>query len=656
VVAIFLAVAMAATGRAAETLSLDRAAIVTDFDGSSFVQYGVEDLAGYLKESSGNDVPIVASLDGESPVLILVGKTAVRRFFPNAVDNSKLGKEGYVLKSAVKNGKPCVIVAGGTPRGTKLALAALMKAIRVQEKTPFVPATLDVVGKLAFANRGMHLNGWPLAYPYTFRSWREADWRRYLDILAYQGVNVFYLWPFIEIMPTPLSPEDQAYLEECRRVVDYAQQKHGMEVWIMQCTNRVANDRCGATDPRQRPYWRPAQEDLNPANPKHFKAIVESREAMYRIINNADGVCNIDSDPGFCADGTRADYVKVLQACRAMLDRYNIHGKQAKLINWMLWGWGRKEKMQTAGLPDHQRLALQAIKQGLPEPLWLISGQFPEYLPMCRDAGMISKTLYLPYGIIEREPAYPCINVQIGDVRNTFRGPDAQFPGLAGVMGNVQTPLLQFPNLFYFTALMCDSSYLDRSEKDVLLELADHLYPAHRELLADCYGAMNGRNADQIDALAGRLDAAVRSDRLGRSGVFARKLFPDRAIVAKSVVLQLRLHAAQERLLADIATTTPRAECEKRLSEYFDAYLAWDYAHGWHKLWGWREWPLGTFPSDPRFAAACKKLRKSLGDDAGIAASFDRIAITLSARHDAQIVQQGCIAPLKKAVLDAAKQ
>ena len=98
-------------------------------------------------------------------------------------------------------------------------------------------------------------------------------------------------------------------------------------------------------------------------------------------------MCNIDSDPGFCAEGTFDDYNKVLQGCRTLLDRHNLNGKKAKLINWMLWGWGRKEKIQRKGLVEHQRLALQSLKRGAPELLWLISGQFPEYLPMCRDEG-----------------------------------------------------------------------------------------------------------------------------------------------------------------------------------------------------------------------------------------------------------------------------
>ena len=641
--------------QAADRVPLSNGQIVVDVSQPSYVQYGVEDLAGYLKELTGNEIPVIAAAKDTKTVQILVGAEAVEQVFPKMISDAKPAEEAYLLKVATKDGATYIIAAGSAPQGTKLALNALTKKIQIEGKTAFVPTSLNVLGKPSYSKRAMHLNGWPLNAPYSFRGWSEKEWQRYLDILSYQGVNLFYLWPFIEIMPVPLSPEDQAYLEECRRVVDYAQKKHGMEVWIMQCTNRVAKDRCGVADPRLRPYWRPTQEDLNPGNPEHFKAIVESREAMYRIINNADGVCNIDSDPGFYADSPHSDYVKVLQACRGLLDRHNMHGKQAKLVHWMLWGWGRKEKTQIQGLADHQRLTLQAVKQGLPEPLWLISGQFPEYLPMCRDEGLIAKTLYLPYGVIEREPAYPGTNVQIDDIRNTFRSPDARFPGLAGVMGNVQTPLLQFPNLFYFTSAMCDADYLNRSEKDVMLELAGHLYPAHRSLLADCYLAMKELDAAKIEALADRLDGAIRGDKLGQPGVFGRKLFPDCRIVAQSVVLQLRLRAAQERLMTGISLATSRAECENLLSRFLDAYLAWDNAHGWHRLWGWQAYELPTLTTDPRFAATCRKLRQTLGNKSEVEAAFNQVAKTISAKYEAEMVQQGCVAPFKKAVLAASQ-
>lgn len=628
--------------QANDRVPLGRIEIVVDPSEPSFVQYGVEELAAYLKELTGVQSPVRGAVSDH----ILVGSKAVGIAFPQALSEAKIEGEGYLLKLAAKDNANYVIASGVSPHGTKAAISALLKTIRCEGKKISLPSQLNTVGKPAYAKRGIHLNGWPLAYPYTFRSWTEQDWHRYLDILACQNVNVFYLWPFIEIMPVPFSPEDQAYLEECRRVVDYAQKKHGMEVWIMQCTNRVAKDRCGVADPRLRPYWRPVQEDLNPGVAADYQAIMTSRAAMYRIINNADGVCNIDSDPGFCPGSPVSDYVKVLQGCRTLLDRYNLHGKDTKLIHWMLWGWGRKG-IQADGLADHQRATLPAVKQGLPEPLWLISGQFPEFLPICRDNGLIAKTLYMPYGVIEGEPAYPGTNVQIDMIRGTFQGPDAKFPGLAGVMGNIQTPLLQFPNMFYFTSAMYDSTYLGRSEKEVLLEVAEHLYPEHKQLVADSYLALKDTDPAKIANLANQLDQLVRTSAFGRLGVFGRKLFPKSNVAAESLVLQLRLRAANLKLLAGLTPTASKAECERLLCQCLDAYVAWDKANGWHKLWGWNQWQLAGVPS----GAIAQQLRKNLGGDSEVNAFFAEISPKLAAKHGEEIAQQGCVLPLKSAVL-----
>src|SRR5947208_3181273 len=202
----------------------------------------------------------------------------------------------------------------------------------------------------------------------------------------------------MEIMPVPLSPEDRAYLEECRRVVNYAQQKHGMEVWIMQCTNRVAKDDCGMKDPRLRPYWRPSQQDLNPGNPDHFKAIMASREALYRILNNVDGVCNIDSDPGEYPGSPLSDYAKALNECRRLLDQHNVHGKQTKLINWMWTGWGVSPKNIFDA--DLQIRTIRTLKENLAEP-WLLIAGTARFLPLCREEQVLGKTIYLPYGAVE---------------------------------------------------------------------------------------------------------------------------------------------------------------------------------------------------------------------------------------------------------------
>jgi hypothetical protein len=643
--AILSAIAAAPSG-AAEKIMLDRAAIVIDFDRPSFVQYGVEDLAGYLEELTGNKVPVMAAADGGKGVNIVVGPKMAAQIVPQALPRETLGDEAYVLRAASKDGAEYILAAGGTPRGTKIAMAALMKRIRVAGKSAFVAAPLDVRGKPSFAKRGMHFNGWAFNAPYSFRNWREKDWQRYLDILSYQGINLFYLWPFIEIMPVPLSKEDRAYLEECRRVVDYAQKKHGMEVWVMQCTNRVAKDRCGVADPRLRPYWRPSQEDLNPGDPQAYRAIMESREAMYRILDNADGVCNIDSDPGAYDGSPLSDYLKVLKGCRELLDQHNIHGKETKLINWMWTGWG----LPAGRFFDrkHQLLAIRGLRETLPEPWGLVSGQF-QFLPICREEKVLAKTVMLPYGVIEGEPSYPATNVAIEGIRRAFDGEIIKYPELAGVMGNVQTPLLQFPHVFYFTSALGDLDYRKRSEKETLRDLSEYLYPERKELIADCYLALKEKDSAKVAAIASQLDALIGQDMLGRPGLFGRKLFPDSRIVAQTLAMQLNFRAARQRLVAIGSKSPDKVSCVKLLQDYFDAYLAWDTAHGWHALWGWNEWILGN-GLDGGLQAAAREMGRILGSEAAVERCFAQIEKALTVKYGETPVKIGCIAPLKPLV------
>ena len=636
--------------RAGERITLNGACIVTSANQPSFVRYAIEDLAAYIKECTGNAIPIVTIPTDKGGIKIVVGAETVQQVLPDQSLPKELGEEGYVLKAVPNNGGICIVATGNTPRGTKLALAVLMKAIAVDGRTAFIPASLNLSGKPAFAKRGMHFNGWAINYPYSFRAWTEKDWQRYLDILSYQGVNLFYFWPFMECMPVPLSAEDQEYLEECRRVVDYAHNKHGMEVWIMQCTNRVAKDRCGVADPRLRPYWRASQQDLNPGNPEDFKTIMASREAMYKIINNVDGVCNIDSDPGNSTpNNTLQDYVNVLCGCREILDRCNIHGKKTKLIHWMWFGWARPENVSYA---EHQIPTVQAVKKGLAEPWKLICGRY-EFLSVCRQEGVLGKAVFLPYGEIEGEPAYPHTNVQTDRIRIAFNDTIIKNPELGGVMGNVQTPLLQFPHVYFYTSILLDLDCRKRTEKEVLLEVSKHLYPDHGQLLADCYLALKESDTDEAEDLANSLDRLVREGKLGRLGTFGRKLFPEHSIVARSLVLQLKLRAAKERLTSCLAPTITQEKCEELLYNFCAAYLAWEAEHGWHKrkVENWREWPFGASPWDKSnimsLYPAANNIRNVLGSDSEIDACLNRVAERLSADNEPDAVKDGCITPLK---------
>lgn len=635
---------------ASDELTLDGCTIVTDPDLPEFVRYTVEDLRSYLQEITGAAPRVVTSWDDVADRAIVVGPQAAQRLLGPQPQAAQQSPDAYVLKSVARDGKHYLVAAGTGAPGTKYAVARLMKLIRARGNSAQVDGPIDIAARPSFARRGMHFNGWAFGYPYTFRGWREEDWQRYLDILSYQGVNLFYLWPFMEIMPVPLSASDQAYLEECRRVVDYAQQKHGMEVWIMQCTNRVASDRCGVDDPRQRPYWRRSQEDLNPGNPEHFAAIMASREALYRIVDNVDGVCNIDSDPGAFAGSPISDYLKVLRGCRDLLDVHNVHGKQTKLVNWMWYGWGVPARPFD---PAVQKRTLEGLQRELREPWWLICGTFP-YLSLCRDMGVLEKTVLLPYGVIELEPCYPTTNVQVDAVRKTFEDEVVKYPELAGVMGNVQTPLLQFPHVYFYTSTIWDLDYRGKSEKEVLTELGAMLYPEQSELVADCYLALKSAEPERAKALADQLDTLVHQNKLGRPGVFGRKLFPNYDIVARSLVLQLKLHAACESLLRLSTERVDGSQCASRLSAYADAYLAWDTAHGWHALWGWGAWPLGNLPADPRFGHMAAGVAATLGDAEAIEGCFAQVTKSLAGKYDERAIADGCVAPLKNPILAGA--
>lgn len=640
-----LVILSAAVGASADTrVLLSNPSITVDPDQSSFVCYAVEELTGYLKDLTSKAVPIGESTGSIAATTIVVGPNNAERVLGAPLDASDLGEEGYILKTTEKSGQRVIIAAGAMPRGTMAAVYALMRSIRVDEQTPYLPEPLDVRTMPAFATRGLHFNGWPFNYPHSFRRWTERDWQNYLDVLASQGVNLFYFWPFMEIMPVPLSPEDKAYLAECRRIIDYAQTRHGMEVWIMQCTNRVAKDNCGVADPKARPYWRPSQQDLKPSDPKDFAAILASREVLYRALDNTDGVCNIDSDPGFCDECPIDDYVKVLKACRSLLDQYNQHGKQAKLMAWMWMGWGRNFKTMF-NLADQERTIL-ALNEALGDAWDAVPGTF-DYLALCRKHNLLSRSSLLPYGLIESEPSYPMTNVGSVNIRKVMNEDFTRNLDMPGAIGNVQTPLLQLPHIHYFMNCLWNLDYRQTPEKDSLLELGRLLYPDHAQLIADCYLALKSREASEITPLADKLDDITRTNRLGRLGVIGRKLFPDHRVVAQAIVLQLRLRAGQERLFSALTPETSRAECTAMLLSCLDAYLAWDQVHGWHDFWGWTNMPLVPISTERRYPAMTLRLAKCLRDPADLDACLAVLEKSLSARYPATIVERGCIAPLR---------
>ena len=219
-----------AAAQTSQRISLDDAVVLVDGSEPSYVQYAAKDLASYLSEITGKTAAVSNSVSAgrKAKAVIAVGAKMASAM---GADLGTAGpdQDSSVIRRISRSGADVVVVAGSDPHGTNTGVATLMQMIRADGKSAYLEGPLDLRNKPSFAVRGIHLNGWPLNYPYAFRSWKEADWKKFIDIAWAQRINLFYLWPFMEILPVPLSSEDEAYLQEVRRVVDYAKNaaRHG---------------------------------------------------------------------------------------------------------------------------------------------------------------------------------------------------------------------------------------------------------------------------------------------------------------------------------------------------------------------------------------------------------------------------------------------
>jgi hypothetical protein len=667
VICLVLLSASVVKGYASDRISLAHAAIAVSPQEPSYIRRAAQDLQAYLTAASGNQVPVLTTgtLPG-APTVIIVGKEMA------ASQHVKLGSSAgqTTLSASTHAGQTVIVVAGLDPHDTNMGLATFLQMIKVDGKLPYVDAPLDQHIVPNFAVRGIHLNGWPLAYPYAFRSWKEADWKRFIDIAWSERINLFYLWPFMEIIPTPLSAEDSAYLQEVHRVIEYAQQERGMTVWIMQSANRIALTDCGVKDPRSRAYWiNGCQKDMNPADDLQFARIQKAFDAFYQIVNNADGYVFIDSDPGGWPQSPISDQLKIFMAARKILDRYSTKGSQAELIDWMHVGWGRHKLFTSTDSvlgsydfsePDESDNAfmtrtMRNFKDHLPEPWQLIAGQ-PPYLDPVKQESLLGKTVYLPYGAIEDEPAFPATNIDQKRVAAVFDRAE-KYPGLLGVMGNNQLMLLQFPGTYYFFQTAWDKTYEHRSEREVLLDLAESLYPDQQELIADSFLALRETDADHIQKCLDRLAKVVESGDIGRLGPTGRFLFPDALSVARNLEKQLQIRAARQTLLKALNGKPDIQECSRLMENYFDKLLAWNKETGWNKMIAIDVWTGPIYEQGKDLTAALSRLKQLLAQGEPytsypqIDGFFRKISGDLESRYDADSVMIGCVEPMKLAVI-----
>ncbi len=332
--------------------------------------------------------------------------------------------------------------------------------------------------------RGFYLHtSWEFAYPFAVRSWQREDFARFFALLQQLDFNLVMFWPLTEAMPAPLAPADRAELEAMRQLVDDAH-ACGLDFWLTFCANATARSEIASAPFKSRHLY-PFRLDVRLDDPTAKSAYLAHRAEILKILNNADAYVTIDGDPGGYPGAQPRQFNEVLEADRAVLDRVGTDPSAQQLVPWVWQGWGSDwgkhgvwgEPIEPLAVPE-----LEELKQ-LPEPWTLLPGRHIRegrgngrlIFELTERAGLTEKSILLCYEIIEYEPTPPAVVLQFDDIRRVLRQEAPLLAKSRGVMGNAQQPLLALPNLFFFARGTSDPAYLNRTDTEVLRDLAQFL-------------------------------------------------------------------------------------------------------------------------------------------------------------------------------------
>jgi hypothetical protein len=515
--------------------------------------------------------------DGPTAVIIVDKKRLIKAppgvpRFP--LPDETLGREGFIIKSTYGEKEKChyFFLAGHDQPGTRFATLEFIRLFQLSHAGKKIPLPLDVREVPYFARRGMygHLH-WAYNYPYACRTWSEHDWWSYIDLLSHMRLNLLQIWTMVGILPHPLSEADRKYLEKYRAVVGYAHGTWGMEVWLGDCANNVAESDKGM--PIEKREYFQVEVLKDPGDPKQFQQIMDSRENLYRTLPRADAYWIIDSDPGGWKGSPASELVDIFVGHRKLMDRFCKRPKDQALVYWMWWGWGTKPQK------ENWRDVVLGLKERLPEP-WYLSACNLEHVALLKELGLTHKAICFPYGAVEHEPSPPMTVFQEHYIRESARV--AKAGSLMGLMGNSQTPVVQLPDIYLLSRLAWNPD--DPASFDEILEdLSIQLDPKNPLVLADAWKALKGDDADAM------LKARERLNRHDEEKPGNRKFDGSLASYVPGGIAGL--HQDLRKLLTIKAAEVHATEyvgkrsmedLKTELVTYFDALLDWTGKTGYH--------------------------------------------------------------------------
>ena len=369
-----------------------------------------------------------------------------------------------------------------------------------------------------FRRRGFYLHGsWVFNYPFAVRTWKREDFAGMFRVLRLLGFDTVMMWPTLEAAPMPLSDADAAAIRAYRDVIADAQ-KARLTCWIASCPCVISGEQVRPTPWAKRSLYA-SMKTVRLDSPQ-ADAYLRHRQAVVRLLDNADALVVIDGDPGGWAGAPPEAFVRLLRGdMRAMGTK--------PVIPWIWNGWGRdcsKGGFWAQPVEPHTRACLEALKAALPPGFELMPGRSHRdghangrvNIQQADKAGLIAQSTLMCYEAIEFEPSPPAAVLQFDLIRKSLREEAGYAPVARGVFGNAQQPIMVLPNLFFFARAAADLRYLDRSDADVLSDLAAALGgPA--DMLVPAWSCLARTLADLPADLPARLRSLKLDSELARS-------------------------------------------------------------------------------------------------------------------------------------------
>ena len=584
-------------------LTVENAVIVVDADEPSYVHHTISEVQTQVQGISGFRPLLTYSLlDGlkkddvleygytvNPDVVIVVGRSMVAELknycdVKSSISDSDPGEQGFVIRSfEITAGRVGIMICGSDPMGTNYGLMEFRQRLIESPTGLDYPEGLEIRNSPLYKKRGLYVHQhWKYNYPWATWSWKVEDWKRAIDIAAYLRINRLMIWPHMDTLAPPLNAAEGDYLDDVREIIDYAQDKRGIEVYAVEPANVVIDDiRARSLPMERRHYYEFAQGGMpgikNPGDVHDFETIVRNRKLFYEYVPNLDGVVYIDGDPGGWKGSKSEEFVRIFEINRKLLDSLAIQPEKASLAYWMWFSWGTNEKF------ENRRDTLALLIERLKDPWELFFCQTPDYEPetieLLEDFRLLDRSIFFPYGQVEDDGVLSLTQISFDSIAKHLDSV-AGLESLRGTMANVLTLLLQLPNVYHFTSYSWgDVRAMD--ERQILRSLALKIFPEHADLMSEAWDQLNDPGSKPALNLAERVEAINDPGKWGRLGTIGELIFPQPGQILDDLARMLRIQGKAWRTHEVATGESQESPMQNALVCFFAELLEWRRINGY---------------------------------------------------------------------------